>query len=64
MEYRFESSARNVVRVTDGTEIRFIPTSSNNAEYRLLCEGKPADESAGLQAIAPVTILNPISEQG
>jgi len=63
MEYRFESSARTVVRVTDGTDIRFIPASTNNAEYRLLCEGQPADEAAGLAAISPVTILNPNSEQ-
>jgi len=63
MEYRFESSARDIVRVTDNADIRFIPASSDNAEYRLLIEGRPADPITNLPAIPPVIILEPAFEQ-
>ncbi|QNL18473.1 hypothetical protein HXX25_03445 [Hyphobacterium sp. CCMP332] len=63
MEFRFESAARDVVRVTDGSDIRFIPASTDNAEYRLLCDGRPADPVSGLPAIEPVIILEPLSEE-
>jgi hypothetical protein len=63
MEFRFETTARDVVRVTDGSDIRFIPASADNAEFRLLCDGCPADPALGLPRIEPVIILEPLSEE-
>ncbi|WP_394692154.1 hypothetical protein [Hyphobacterium sp.] len=63
MEYRFETAAREVVRVTNGSDIRFIPAAADNAEYQLLCAARPADAASGLPVIEPVVILEPLSQE-
>lgn len=62
MNYRFESPEHDLIRVTDGHVIRFVPTDTANSEYRKLSEGVPADEGQGSSAIPPVIITDPYLE--
>jgi hypothetical protein len=62
MDCRFETPQRDLIRVTHGDLVRFIPVDPGNADYRQLIEGRPGDPEAGIEAIPPAMVIDHFTE--
>jgi len=62
VDYCYENLEHNLIRLTDGDIVRFVPVDTANSEYRKLSEGLPAEEGQSGFSIPPAIITDPYLE--
>ncbi len=62
MDYCYENAAHEIIRVTDGDVIRFIPVDAHNSEFQLLSAGSSHVDGQSNSVTPPSVIIDPFLE--